>query len=69
MLMNKNQANNHLTRHPEHRLYPVGYARSVDDMDRERAVTSFEVIKKRWESLDHDGKVKEAVCIFSRLGL
>ena len=69
MLMNKTQANNHLTSYPDHRLYPVGYIRSVDDMDRERVVTSFEVIEKRWKSLDHEGKVKEASNIFARLGL
>ena len=69
MLMNKTQSNNHLTRYPDHRLYPVGYILSVDDMNRERAVTSFELIEKKWESLDHEGKVKEASCIFSRLGL
>ena len=69
MLINKAQAHKHYITYPDHRLYPVGYIRNVDDMKREMAVASFEVIEKRWESLDHDGKVKEASVIFARLGL
>ena len=43
MLINRAQAYKHLSKYPGHRLYPKGYVRSVEDVEREMLFESTEL--------------------------